>query len=249
MKITLITCCYNSANTIKATLDSVGMQTHSNLEYIVIDGGSTDNTLEVLAGYSNVITVLVSEPDRGIYDALNKGLALATGEVVGFLHSDDYFASSDALERIAASFSDSRVDAVYADLDYVDREDTDRILRKWRSKEFDPDLFKHGWMPAHPTFYLRKKYYDQFGGYDLDFRQSADYELMLRMLLKHELHAVYIPVVLIKMRVGGASNASFTNRWKANQEDARAWAKNGIKPGWLTRWLKPLGKIGQFTGS
>jgi glycosyltransferase involved in cell wall biosynthesis len=246
MKVSVITSCFNSASTIRTTLESVRVQSYDDLEYIIIDGGSTDQTLELVADFDDCVSILQSEPDQGIYDALNKGIALATGEVVGFLHSDDFFSSPDSVARIVEAFQSSGADAVYANLDYVAREQPDRIVRKWRSQSFEPELFYRGWMPAHPTFYLKRKYYEEFGSYDLDFRQSADYELMLRMLLKHGCSAHFLNEVIIKMRTGGASNVSLRNRWRANQEDARAWKKNGLKANTFTRFLKPLSKLGQF---
>jgi len=246
MKISVITSCYNSEQTIRATLDSLRAQDYLDMELIIVDGGSEDKTMTIVEEYDDIVSISVSEPDGGIYDALNKGINLATGDVIGFLHSDDFFASTSSLSFISKTFENQKVDAVYGDLDYVDRLNEEKIIRQWRSKEFDKTLFYSGWMPAHPTFYLRKSHYQKFGDYDLSFKQSADYELMLRMLLKHDLKAKYIPEVLVKMRVGGASNISLTNRWNANKEDARAWKKNGIRAKAHTRWMKPLSKLAQY---
>ncbi|NQV53712.1 MAG: glycosyltransferase [Flavobacteriales bacterium] len=246
MKISVITSAFNSVETIRDTLDSVRQQDYPNIEYIIVDGASEDGTMDVVAEYHDIVSISISEPDGGIYEALNKGIALATGDVVGFLHSDDLFADPSVLSKIAQAFESSGTDAVYGDLDYVQRADPKQVHRKWRSKPFDPALFYKGWMPAHPTFYLKRFHYENHGGYDTSFRQSADYELMLRMLLKQKLNAVYIPELLVKMRVGGASNVTLSNRWKANQEDARAWKKNGLKPGLFTRVLKPISKLRQF---
>lgn len=247
MRISVVTTSYNSSATIRDTMQSVREQDYQDVEYIIVDGGSSDGTMDIVSQFDDVVSTSISEPDNGIYDALNKGIRLATGDVIGFLHSDDLFADSKIITEIAEVFEDQSIDAVYGDLDYVLRDNPDTIHRKWRSQEFSLGLFKKGWMPAHPTFYLRKKHYDRFGRYDTSFRQSADYELMLRMLEKHQLKASYIPKVLVKMRLGGASNVSLGNRWRANQEDARAWKKNGLKPGLLTRFLKPFSKLGQFT--
>lgn len=246
MRISLITTTYNSAATLQDTLDSVRSQGIEDLEYIVVDGRSKDETLQLIKDNANIVTRYISEADKGIYDAINKGIALASGDVVGLMHSDDYFASKDVLSHVLEAFQDNSVDAVYGDLVYVDKLDTSRIVRTWKSKEYQAGLFEKGWMPAHPTFYLRKKYFDQFGGYDTSFYTSADYELMLRMLVKHKLKAKYIPITMVKMRVGGQSNVSLKNRWIANQEDARAWKKNGLSLPPLTRWIKPLSKISQF---
>lgn len=247
MKISLVTSTYNSATTITDTLNSVRAQGYKDLEYIVIDGGSTDGTLDILNANRDIISTLISEPDKGIYDALNKGVKLASGEIVGFIHSDDFLASDDVLHQVSLAFEKTSTEAVYADLDYVAHDDVTKVIRKWRSRPYHSSLFFKGWMPAHPTFYLLKKCYDSFGLYSNELRQSADYELMLRMLLKHNVNAVYVPQVWVKMRTGGASNASWKNRWRANKEDYLAWKLNGLTPRWYTRWLKPLSKLTQFS--
>ncbi|MEZ4722065.1 MAG: glycosyltransferase family 2 protein [Flavobacteriales bacterium] len=246
MKISLITSTFNSASTVQSTFDSVRKQDHSDLEYLVVDGGSTDETIGLILSNSDIISNWITEPDKGIYDALNKGIQMATGEVIGFIHSDDFLADSNVISSVARAFVNKEVDAVYGDLQYVDRDDVNRMVRSWKSKPYRENLFRMGWMPAHPTFYLRKDAYTKYGVYNTNFRISADYELMLRMLLKHKLKSCYLPMVLVKMRVGGASNQSIKNRWLANQEDAKAWKINGYKPFFLTRWLKPLSKISQY---
>lgn len=246
MRISLITSTYNSAETLQATFDSVRAQKHTDLEYIVVDGASKDHTVDMIKANEGLISQWVSEPDKGIYDALNKGIAMATGDVVGFIHSDDILADEHALSHISEAFEANDIDAVYADLQYVDRSDVGKVIRHWKSRAYEKGLFRKGWMPAHPTFYLKTAAYREHGVYDTGFRISADYELMLRMLVKHQLRACYIPQVLVKMRVGGESNVSLKNRWVANQEDAMAWKKNGLKPALFTRWLKPISKISQY---
>ena len=248
MKVSLITSTYNSADTLLDTLESVRRQTHDDIEYIVIDGASKDGTLDLLEQNLDIIAVLRSEPDKGIYDALNKGIAIATGEIVGLLHSDDVFASENVLAEVVKLFENTSCDAVYGDLEYVRRDNLSKRIRYWKSQPFDRSAFYKGWMPAHPTFYLKREYYEQFGSFDLSFFTSADYELMLRMLLRHELKAQYLPKTMVSMRVGGQSNVSWKNRWIANQEDARAWRVNGLNPKPYTRWLKPISKISQFWG-
>ncbi len=245
MKVSIITCTYNSAKTVGDALDSLVSQNYDDIESIVIDGASQDNTLEVVSSYKDLVSNVVSEADKGIYDALNKGIALATGDVIGILHSDDILASDDVISRVVQCF-DPSIDAVYGDLQYVERANTGKATRNWIGKPFDRELFYYGWMPAHPTFYLRANRYREFGVFNLDFYTSADYELLLRMLFKHRLNAKYLPMVMTKMRVGGQSNATLKNRWIANKEDARAWRVNGIKARFYTRWLKPLSKITQF---
>ena len=246
MKVTIITATYNSEKTLEGALGSVASQTHGDIEHIIIDGDSSDSTMEVVDRFGKSVSKAMSEPDNGIYDALNKGINLASGDIVGILHSDDFFAANDVISRVAQAFANPEIDAVYGDLDYVKQSDTSIVFRKWRGKEYDSKLFYNGWMPAHPTFFLRKKHFVQFGGYNQSFFTAADYELMLRMLLKHGLRAAYIPIVMTKMRLGGQSNVSWKNRWIANQEDARAWKVNGLKPKILTRWMKPLSKFTQF---
>jgi glycosyltransferase involved in cell wall biosynthesis len=245
MKISVITAVYNNRDTVAQALDSALAQTHPDVELIVIDGGSTDGTLQVLHGYADRLAVLVSEPDRGIYDALNKGIARASGEVVGFLHSDDLFADTAVLSRIAAAFADPEVDAVYGDLLYVSKADPSRVVRTWRAGAFTPAKLARGWMPPHPTFYVRRAVYAQLGGYDTSYRIAADYDCMLRLLGKGGLRAAYIPEVLVKMRVGGASNRSLKNILQKSREDYRALRKNGVGGLGALAW-KNLSKLPQF---
>ena len=248
MKISLITSTYNSGQTLRDTIESVRSQSYSQIEYLIIDGDSTDNTLDLIKENLDIVSNFSSEKDAGIYDALNKGISMSTGDVIGILHSDDVLAYPEVLEDVAKALTASNIDACYGDLNYVDRADLSRTIRTWKSREFDRNLFYSGWMPAHPTFFLRAKHFDTLGSYDLSFFTAADYELMLRMLFKNRLKAVYIPKVMVNMRVGGQSNVTWKNRWIANQEDARAWVANGMDAKWYTRWLKPISKIGQFFG-
>ena len=243
--ITLITPVWNNADVIGHCLRSIKDQTTA-CQHILVDGGSTDGTLEVIEQHKGPNMVLVSEPDQGMYDAINKGLALATGEVVGILNADDFYPTGDILQQVASVFSDPKVDASYGDLLYVDRQDSNKVIRTWRSGHYRRDNFYAGWMPPHPTFYLRRQLYQQYGGYRLDLGSAADYELMLRMLLKHRATAEYIPQVLVHMRNQGMSNASLKNRIKANRYDRLAWLVNNIKPRPWTLAAKPLRKIRQW---
>jgi len=245
LKISVITAVYNNRDTVAQALDSALAQTHPDVELVVIDGGSTDGTLQVLQGYADRLAVLVSEPDRGIYDALNKGIARASGEVVGFLHSDDLFADEHVLARIAQTFADPAVDAAYGDLLYVSKDNPDRVVRTWRAGAFTPGNLAHGWMPPHPTFYVRRKVYEALGGYDTSYRIAADYDCMLRFLGKGGVRAAYIPEVLVKMRVGGASNRSLKNILQKSREDYRALRVNGVGGLWALAW-KNLSKLPQF---
>lgn len=246
MKISIITIAYNSAETIEATIQSVIAQDYTDVEYIIIDGASKDATMDVVDRYRDQIAIVVSEPDKGIYDAMNKGVARATGEVVGILNSDDFYADNTVLSDVAARFKETGADAVYADLVYVERDNPDKVVRYWKSKPYKPGMFRKGWMPAHPTFFLKNECYRAHGTYSTELRSAADYELMLRMLEKHAISAVHLPRVLTKMRVGGQSNVSLKNRIRANKEDRRAWKMNGLTPAWYTLTVKPLSKLTQF---
>ncbi len=245
MKISIVTIAYNSAATIEDTINSVLAQEYPDLEYIVKDGGSTDGTIDLLKKYENRLK-WVSTKDKGIYDGMNQGLQLATGEVIGILNSDDFYAHSQVLKNVAEVFQKKNVDAMYADLEYVDFCDTQKVIRKWQSGEYNQQNFLKGWMPPHPTFFLRSSYYQKYGYFDPAFRSAGDYELMLRMLFKFGLSAFYLPQTIIKMRAGGVSNLSLKNRIRANKEDRAAWKINGLKPRWYTLWWKPLSKIFQW---
>ena len=245
MKISIITATYNSAATVKDTLDCVRRQTYPEIEHIIIDGLSKDNTLDIIAGFPNVARV-VSEKDKGIYDAMNKGIRVATGDVIGILNSDDIYTGPSVLSAIAGAFADPAVMTVYADLQYVHPENLGRIIRTWKSGSFKRRYFYYGWMPPHPTFFVRREVYDQVGLFNTDLHSAADYELMLRILLKFGLSTRYIPQVVVKMRAGGKSNASLRNRFRANKEDRLAWKLNGLKPYFFTLYLKPIRKISQY---
>jgi len=244
MKVTVITVIYNNRDTIADALDSVCSQYGAEIELIVVDGASTDGTLDVLARYGSNISVLVSEPDRGIYDALNKGIGLASGDVVGFLHSDDLLADPEAIARVAAKFSDDSIDAVYGDLVYVRKDDPSRIVRTWKAGSYTPSRLARGWMPPHPTFYARRSVYERLGKFDTSFRIAADYDCMLRFL-KAGIRVAYIPHLQVRMRVGGASNKSLANIIKKSSEDFRALRKNDVNAV-VALVCKNLRKVPQF---
>lgn len=245
-RISIITVTYNSAKTLEQTIQSVLLQDHDDLEYIIVDGNSTDDTLSIIRNYRHKIAHFISEKDEGLYHALNKGIALATGEIIGILHADDFYTSDNVLTRIHETMSVENADAVYADLYYVDKDDTNKIVRKWRSGKYTAGKFLLGWMPPHPTFFVKKEMYDKYGVFNTALRSAADYELMLRFIHKHKIKLAYLPEFIVKMRTGGQSNASVKNRVKANQEDRKAWQLNGLKPYFFTLTLKPLRKIFQF---
>lgn len=233
MKISIITVAFNAARTLADTLHSVASQTHPEIEHIVVDGASTDGTLDIVARHGGHIARLVSEPDRGIYDAMNKGIGLATGEVIGFINSDDFYADDTALSHVAEAFSDPAIDACFADLVYVDQHNPSRIVRYWKSCSYRSGLFKHGWVPPHPTFFVRRSVYERLGGFNIGFRLAADMELMVRFLAVHKIHSVYVPRTLIKMRMGGETNRSFSNVIHQNQEIMAALKQHGLQASWL----------------
>jgi len=246
MKISIITVVYNNKDTIKDAIESVLNQTYENIEYIIIDGASTDGTVEIIKSYGNKIDKFISEKDNGIYDAMNKGIKLATGDIVGMLNSDDFYASSDMIKKMVKEFKEKKVDSVYGDLVYVNAENTDKIVRYWKSKPFKEGLFKKGWHPAHPTFFIKKEIYDKYGVFNLDFKIAADYELMLRFLGKYKISSSYIPEIFVKMRTGGESNQSIKNIIIANIESYKAWKLNGLKINPIRMFAKPLSKVLQY---
>lgn len=248
MKVSIITACYNSADTIQDCVRSVMAQDYPNLEYLVIDGHSRDQTLnlveDAIQGAAHV--KVLSEPDRGIYDALNKGLVRATGDLVGFVHSDDLLAHAGVVSRMASLLNENECDGVYSDLVYVRPENTENVVRYWKSRPFAPSLVHQGWMPAHPTFYLKREVYEKHGYFDLSFRIAADYDFMLRVLRDTDLRFGYLPEVTVKMRTGGASNKSLKNLLRKSQEDLRAMRRNGIPRPGLALLAKNFSKLPQF---
>jgi len=245
MKISIITATRNCASTIADCLASVAGQSYPDREHIVIDGASTDGTLAVLEAHRAQLAVLISEPDQNPYDAINKGIARASGEVIGFLHADDRYADAEVLARIAAAFADPTVDAVYGDLVYVSQTDTDRVIRYWRAGEYRPARLRWGWMPPHPTLYLRRALYERHGGFDLRYRIAADYDLMLRLLSRLTGRVVYLPQVLVRMRLGGISNRSLRHVLRKSWEDYRALRNNRMGGIGALAW-KNLSKLPQF---
>jgi glycosyltransferase len=228
MKISIITITYNSEKTLRDTIESVLSQSYTDIEYVVVDGKSKDSTCDIIRSYGDRISTFVSEKDNGLYDALNKGISLATGDVVGFLHSDDIFASTETIKMIAEAFTKFKVDSVYGDLVYVDQNDTDKIIRFWRSRKFSRARALTGWMPPHPTFYVKREVYVKYGGFNTTFRIAADYESILRFLVRFRVTTFYIPLILIRMRLGGESNKSIKNVIRKSLEDIRAMHINGL---------------------
>ena len=243
--ISIVTVVRNSAATIRSCIESVRMQSLA-VEHIIVDGASSDGTLAEINECRSENTRVISERVPGIYHAMNQGLALARGQIVGTLNADDFYAHTGVLARVAAVFADREIASCYGDLVYVDSKDTSRIVRYWRSGAYSVNRFYNGWMPPHPTFFIRKRCLETFGFYNTGLGSAADYELMLRMLLRYRITTCYIPEVLVKMRQGGVSNLSLKNRLHANKMDRLAWPTNGLKPHPWTLWMKPLRKVGQF---
>jgi glycosyltransferase involved in cell wall biosynthesis len=243
--VSIITVTYNSAATLAETMRSVEEQDHPEIEHIIVDGLSTDNTVNIAERYPHTAKI-ICEKDGGIYDAMNKGINAATGEVIGILNSDDIYVDSKVISRIVHEFRDPAVQSCYGDLQYVDATDNSTVRRTWKSGNYRIGSFYWGWMPPHPTFFVRKSVYDQVGLFDTSLQSAADYELMLRMLVKNKITTSYIPHIIVKMRTGGMSNSSLKNRLRANVEDHKAWRINDLKPYFFTLYLKPLRKITQF---
>lgn len=229
MKISIVTACFNAGSTVQATLESIAAQTFPDFEHIVVDGGSTDGTLEAIAAWKGHPVRLLHGPDRGIYDAMNKGIAASTGDVVGFLNADDRYADADVLSWIAGAMSDPAVDCAYGDLVFVDPSDR-RLLRYWKSARFDPVDFRRGWLPPHPTLYVRRDVFEDVGPFTLAYRAAGDIEWMMRLLSRPRLRAEHIPRVLVEMDAGGVSNAGLAAHLRTNRDVWRACALLGIPP-------------------
>lgn len=228
------------------TIKSVNDQTYHNIDHVFIDGGSTDSTLEKIEKHSLREKAVISEKDNGIYDAMNKGLNKASGDVIAILNSDDFYADENVVSEVVNLFENGGADAVYADLDYISQTDSSKVIREWRSGKYDDDKFKWGWMPPHPTLFVKKEVYKRYGKFNTDFKSAADYEIMLRFIHKNKIKLGYLPRVTVKMRVGGLSNSSFKHRLFANMEDRKAWKVNNIKPYFFTLIFKPLRKLSQY---
>lgn len=246
MKVTIITVTYNSGKYLEDCIKSVIMQRYPNIEHIVVDAKSTDNTMDIVRKYESNISKWISEPDRGMYDAINKGMAMATGDIIGTLNSDDILVDDDVIESIAKAFEENHVDTVYGDLEYVAANDTNKIIRIWKGKPFKRSLFRYGWMPAHPTFYIKRSLVERCGYYQNHYYTAADYEFMARYLYKNKVSAYYLPKLIVKMRMGGQSNSGLRQRLRANRRDYLAMKKNDIPFAFFVSILKPLIKVNQF---
>ncbi len=246
MKISIITVCFNSEKTIRDTIESVLSQSYPDVEYIIIDGLSKDNTMSIVSEYDDKISKIISESDKGIYDAMNKGVRLATGDVIGFINSDDLLNSEDCIECIVKRFVESDADIVYGDKVYVASNNISKQLRYWKAGVFVRNNYKKGWMTPHLSTYIKKDLYVKYGDFRSDFKIAADYELMFRFIYKHKVKVCYLPKVIAKMRVGGVSNSSLKNILLSNYEVYRSWGLNGFKVSPLIILQKPIRKLKQF---
>jgi glycosyltransferase len=246
MKVTIITVTLNSEKYLADCIESVRKQSYKNIEHIIIDGKSTDGTLKIIRQNSEHISKWISETDRGMYDAINKGIQMSTGDIIGILNSDDMLASEDVIEKIADCFTNTKTDSVYGDLVYVDPCNTQKITRFWKGVCYKRNRFRYGWMPAHPTFYMRRGLIDQYGLYENHYYTAADYEFMARYLYKHKISATYLEQRVVKMRSGGASNGNLKRRLRANRRDYLAMKKNNIPFSFFVSILKPISKLHQY---
>ena len=247
--MSIITVCYNSEKYIRSAIESVFNQTCSDIEYIIVDGGSTDATMSIVRSYEALFNgrmKWVSEKDEGIYDAMNKGIAIATGDIICILNSDDFYTNNSVIAKVIQCFRKKDIDAVYGDLLYIYANNIDKVQRYWKSGIYKKNAFMWGWMPPHPAFFVKKTVYKQHGNFNTNFTTAADYEFMLRVVHKEHINLDYLSEVLVKMRVGGKSNQSIKNRMKGNNEDQRAWKLNGLRSYWFTGYLKPMRKILQY---
>lgn len=243
MRISIITATYNSASTIRDTLESVNAQTYPDIEHIIVDGASKDNTLDLVKKYGKRVSLIISEPDKGIYDAMNKGIKAATGDVIGILNSDDFFTSEDVISAIVFAFENNDIDAVYGDVHYVNPENLNKCVRYYSSAVFKPSLFKFGLMPAHPSFYVKRSCYEKYGVYSLDYKIASDFDLLIRFLYTHKIKYRYLKKDFVTMRTGGESTKNLNNRMLLNKEDLKACRKYGITTNMFMIMFKYVYKI------
>lgn len=248
MKVSIITVTLNSGDHLEECIQSVVSQDHHDIEYIVVDGKSSDGTLYIIQKYQDQIKHFLTETDRGMYDAINKGISMATGDIIGILNSDDILASSDVISAIVKAFEEQQTDTLYGDLEYVETDNTNTIYRVWKGKPYKRSRFTTGWMPAHPTFYVKRSLIEKYGGYENHYYSAADYEFMARYLFRHRLSSYYLPKLIVKMRRGGQSNNNLKKRLRANRRDYLAMKRNKIPFPFLVSILKPLSKLHQYRG-
>jgi len=246
MKVSIITVCFNSEKYIRTAIESVVSQTYHDIEYIIIDGGSTDRTIEIIKSYGSKISKLISESDSGIYDAMNKGIKLATGDIIGVVNSDDLLAQNTSIEMVVDTFKNTSADSVYTDLYYVKRDDTNKIMRYWRTGKYEMNLLKKGWHPAHAAFYVKRNIFMKYGLLDTDFLIAADFEMIIRFLGRYKISSHYLHQVVAKMRLGGVSSQNLRNIFKGNKECIRAFHKNNIDVSYLYPIYRIASKLFQY---
>ncbi len=247
-KVTIITVTYNSAAYLQDCINSVRSQNYPNIEYIIVDGKSTDGTMGIVRKNNEAVDYWISETDKGMYDAINKGMAVATGDIIGILNSDDVLDNENVITTIVNCFEKQGVDSIYGDLEFVDRNDVNKVMRIWKGQPFKRSRFRYGWMPAHPTFYIKRSLVEKFGAYENHYYSAADYEFMSRYLYLNKVSSCYIPELLVRMRMGGQSNVNIKQRLRANRRDYLAMKKNKIPFAFFVSILKPLIKVHQFVG-
>lgn len=249
MKISLITVTYNAGGVLCCAIESALHQTYSNLEYIIVDGASKDNTLDIIRAYEPQFQgrmKWISEPDCGLYDAMNKGIRMATGDVVGILNSDDFFTSNDVLEKVADSFTGNDVNAVYGDIHFVRSDDLNRCVRYYSSRIFRRGLMRLGFIPAHPSFYCRRECFEKYGCYKTDYKIAADFDLLLRFIYVHRIRIKYLPVDMVTMRLGGASTSGLKSRMTGMKEHLRSFRENGVKTNRFLLSLRYFYKLTEY---
>jgi glycosyltransferase involved in cell wall biosynthesis len=247
--VSIITVSYNNFKTVSDTIRSVLNQTYPDIEYIIIDGSSTDGTAELINSYGNRISKFISEPDNGIYDAINKGIRLATGSIVGVLNSDDFFHDNFVIDKIAGTFKMHEIDAVFGDAQFVDPDNISRIVRNYTSKHFNPGKFKYGFMPAHPSFYVKRELFEKLGYYKVDYKIAADFELLIRFLYINKIKYMYLEMPFLFMRTGGISNKSIRSKYILNKEILRACKENGLQTNYLFVYSKYFTKMFEYLGN
>ncbi len=245
LKVSIITVTYNSSATVADTLKSVASQDYSDIEHIIIDGASTDSTMDIVRGYPHVSQV-ISEPDKGMYDALNKGIAKATGDIIGILNSDDAFHNEQVISKITAEFRANDVDSIFGDIRFVSPTNRSKTIRYYSSAHFHPGKFESGYMPAHPSFYCKKSIYEKYGDFQINYKIAADYEWLTRVLYKHKISYKYLPLLTVDMLPGGLSNGTLKSRWVLNKEIIRACAENGIETSMWKLSIKYFSKVFEY---
>ncbi len=249
MKISIITATLNSADTIADTINSVLTQSYPDIEYIVIDGASSDGTKDIVTSFGKRVSKFISEPDNGIYDGINKGIRQATGDIVGIINSDDFFCNNAVIEKVAESFRENEIDAVIGDVQFVDTVNTSKVLRYYSSKHFKKGRFRFGFMPAHSSFYVKRELFEKLGYYKTDYKIAADYELLIRFLEISKITYKYLEMPFVSMRMGGVSNKSIYNIYTLNKEIAKACRENGIKTNYIFIYSKYFSKLFEFFGN